>query len=66
MRRHQQAYFSSSLQTITIPRLSAKIASLKEVHASSERNQSHVGSCPGSMEEVQEYQKGTNAMQNDQ
>jgi hypothetical protein len=58
MRCHQRADFSSSLQEITIlftECLSAKIASLKEVHASSEKNQSHVALGPGSMEEVQEF-----------
>jgi hypothetical protein len=62
MSRHQQADFSSSLQETTmvfIECLSAKIASLKEVHASSERNQSHVGLCPGSMEDVHEFPNAT-------
>jgi hypothetical protein len=55
-------YFSSCLQEITIlfaECLSAEIASLQEVHASSGRNQSHVGSCPGSMEKVQEFPNAT-------
>jgi hypothetical protein len=62
MRCHQQTDFSSCLQEITIlfvECLSAEIASLKEVYASSGRNQNHVGSCPGSMEEVQEFPNAT-------